>query len=1045
MPSVLQASNPGEIARHGADILSRAGLTFPVYIGTMADARISALASTGALPLPQTTEAYAFAPDGNGYVLAGYDEKGLLYGCQELAERAANGTPPAAFEGKPYTKIRGIYAFLHNQELEDEWFFSETYWIDYFDGLAANRYNSFNLVFSHQTAYLAPMFAYFLPMPEYPDLRLPDADGHRILKNYNMLQFISKQAEKRGIDFLVGIWQVTPWKNQQCKRPEGLTDETLPAFTYTAMKRLIAEFPAVKGIQIRANEESGIERKNQVEFFTNTLFKAMAEADRPFIFDFRCWMAEPQAVENALSMVPGTRLSCKYWGEFMGGPYQPAKIVPGYSYSDCLKQPLTVDFVYQLWNLGSPRLLLWGDAAYAKRFVESLKLGGGAGFEMNMHLAQKGYGNEPGYWRIFKHKEDEYYTHEYERYWLMNRLFGRLSYDPDCRAEAWTDELSRRFGSAAGGVNALYTAGSGIITYLARYQLSDLNMYIWPEIDTGGLLDFYIQTPTSDVCTVDTIEGYVDSLLLDEPSGLLTPLEAAARLREMAEATLRAAQGLEACANPSKEMVSTIRDFKILAFLALYHNAKTLAAVDLQLYYKTGDRTQLRGCREGIRKALICWEQLVSQTKDYYHGNMVTGPNDAGSWQTKLTLAYEDVLRVEELLRIAERYGGAAAAFDFGASKKDWSFGVWVHFACQESYMTERGFRQVGADAAYSPESGFGWESGAPADVEMPLVRLNDLQFDPWYRDSGWKRPVEKCKGFRNALTEDGVCGSGPAVFRCDLPNGEYEVTVLIADQTPDARMRGPMSVTVQGEAQPALMAMPLEERELVARASITDGKLLIGFSGTDWFVSGIVVKALAPVIQAAPCGELRPEDAVMTVVVTAPGGVESVSVTIDGGGTYPMRRVREGEYSAALTDALPFGAAVRVGCVVRAVAYDGRCAEKALILRLRNKESHFAVTHTPVASCKPGECVVLTAFVDAAYPLRKAVLHYSHVNQYEDMRTVEMTPVNGVYQAEIPAGYVEPQWDLLYYFSFVDEAGGGVIVPNAEERTPYWVIVPER
>ena len=83
--------------------------------------------------------------------------------------------------------------------------------------------------------------------------------------------------------------------------------------------------------------------------------------------------------------------------------------------------------MWQAWALGSPRLLLWGDPDYVRRFVHSCRLGGAEGFEINPPLAQKGYGNEPGYWRIFKHRSDEYYTHEYERYWMFYLLFGRMA------------------------------------------------------------------------------------------------------------------------------------------------------------------------------------------------------------------------------------------------------------------------------------------------------------------------------------------------------------------------------------------------------------------------------------------------------------------------------------------------------------------------------------------------------------------------------------------------------------------------------------------
>ena len=131
--------------------------------------------------------------------------------------------------------------------------------------------------------------------------------------------------------------------------------------------------------------------------------------------------------------------------------------------------------------------MLWGNREYVKRFVNTLSLGGGTGFEINPHLAQKGYGNEPGNWRIFKNKDNEYYEWEYERYWIFYKMFGQLSYNPDALISSLKFELEKKFGeNVASDILHTYEAGSQIITFLVQYQLSDMNMYTWPEIDTGG-------------------------------------------------------------------------------------------------------------------------------------------------------------------------------------------------------------------------------------------------------------------------------------------------------------------------------------------------------------------------------------------------------------------------------------------------------------------------------------------------------------------------------------------------------------------------------
>ena len=40
------------------------------------------------------------------------------------------------------------------------------------DMLARNHFNRFNLVFAHQTAYLAPPYPFWLDLPDFPEINL---------------------------------------------------------------------------------------------------------------------------------------------------------------------------------------------------------------------------------------------------------------------------------------------------------------------------------------------------------------------------------------------------------------------------------------------------------------------------------------------------------------------------------------------------------------------------------------------------------------------------------------------------------------------------------------------------------------------------------------------------------------------------------------------------------------------------------------------------------------------------------------------------------
>jgi len=103
-----------------------------------------------------TSESWSL--DANGGIAA--DERGAMYALLEGAEQIRRDGRLAPATGRPATPLRGIRVFLHNKDQEASWYFSQEYWDTYFAMLARNRFNRFNLVFAHQTNYLAPPYPY---------------------------------------------------------------------------------------------------------------------------------------------------------------------------------------------------------------------------------------------------------------------------------------------------------------------------------------------------------------------------------------------------------------------------------------------------------------------------------------------------------------------------------------------------------------------------------------------------------------------------------------------------------------------------------------------------------------------------------------------------------------------------------------------------------------------------------------------------------------------------------------------------------------------
>ena len=99
-----------------------------------------------------------------------------------------------------------------------------------------------------------------------------------------------------------------------------------------------------------------------------------------------------------------------------------------------------------------------------------------------------------------------------------------------------------------------------------------------------------------------------------------------------------------------------------------------------------------------------------------------------------------------------------------------------------------------------------------------------------------------------------------------------------------------------------------------------------------------------------------------------------------------------------------------------------------------------------PVAAATPRQGLDVSVKVTAPSDLKSVRLRYRHLTQYEDYQTAAMAyhPETGVYTGNIPASFVTPEWDLMYFVEAVGKDGSGRIYPDLESETPY-VIVPVR
>jgi hypothetical protein len=1027
------------------------------------------LSTVGPFHFAESSESFAIRKVGwhgrEVVVIAGSGDRGMMYGVLDVAKRIRLGlseNPLSDVEEateNPALKVRSACIFLHNADLEKQWYYSGDFWKFYFDTLASARFNNFSLTFGHQTSYMSPPYPFLIDLEEFPQIRARGLSHDEQRRNLETLRMVSKLSVEHGIDFTLGLWQQHAYRYGD-NMVEGLDEKTVMDYCPPALKKLLIECPGISALQFRVNHECGVVLEDQPKFW-KMMFKAIRDCGRPVKVDLRAKSILDSVIQLALDAGLDTTVSTKYWCEHMGLPYHETKVQlcdqhgRRYSYADLLRYPRSYSFIYQLWNVGSHKLLLWGDPDYARRFARSCHLGEGVGFEVHAPLSNRGYKNRPGVWSLYAKKDIEYYRWEQERYWAFYLLFGRMGYNPEASESIWMDELSERFGAeAAPYMDKAYRAASKVISLIMAYHApSASNFGYWPEKDPGGLIDLYIEVEPSDVGRFYSIKEYVSDYLNGVLSAKLTPGQLSDKFRTIARESLEAITVAEKLVEADdKEFRATKLDVEVLSALADYHSEKILAGEGLGFFYETCDYSYLKKAIHHAEKALSAWEALVHLTDGVYYHNLHFGPepSQAGHWKDDTVFVRHDVERLKEVERLFLRYGIFDSGYDFGETPPK-PTGLWT-WPYQSDYSVERRFKGVHPDTLYSRDRGFGWRNiiglravGAPGvAVRGTGAGSSNLPADMLYID--YVVPV-KGKAYSSET------------FLADLPDGLYDLTFIMCDKSEEPSEHGPMKIVVQGgEITESFTVGASQLVEKKVRTEVFEGRLSVTFDHDgdgDWIINGLIVTRLAPHIGHVPLRRMKPGSALaLEATVTGPRPIESVLLFLraEGGGGYTSLTMSQDEphiFRATVPEQMLME---KVEYYIEARDVNGEVclfpsggSQSPILSIIDDYRTPPKIVHDPVRVCSPGEPLTVKAIVESDRGLKSVKLYYRNVNQSESYRTLAMGLQHGIYEATIPGRHITTEWDVMYYIEAIDESGNGAFHPDMEVSDPYVVVKVKR
>jgi len=619
------------------------------------------------------------------WAVAGSDDRGLMYGLLDMADRLSWRTDPKTLfndvkviSEKPALAERAVSVFTMNRTYWESRFYDEAYWERYLDMLAKNRFNSLVVIFGYENGgFLAPCYPYFFNVEEFPEVRMVGIKPAEQERNLAAFNHLVKMAHDRGIRVNAGIWDHIyrggvqgggiPGSKDVSDQPVaglvwGVTTDNLTDYTKKALAKFVKLIPDLDGIQFRMHNESGLKEGEQDGFWSD-VFQIMKTTAPHLLLDLRAKELPESVIQSALKIGVNFRITTKFWMEQMGMPYHPTQVNPDnspvrHSYASLLRYPQQYKMNWQLWNGGTNRILLWGNPDYVRRFAESTHLYDGDGFEINEPLATK-MEAQPHDAKPFEllNAKYHYYDWEFERYWHFYQVFGRIGYNAHASADIWDKEFEHRFGTKAAPIleKALHQASwvlPRIITSSYPYTSFPMTRG-WAEKQALGDLPTFAQAELSDLAQFANfdeeaqirIEGGETAKILPSANSrwFLRTSEAIDKLIAEAEKAKKEKQG--------NEWLSTITDLKILSSLALYHSRRIPAAVNYRIFERTSDVAALDEAILQERAAIDAWRRLVTAAGDVYAADLMLGVCVAdlcGHWKDELVFLERGLKDLEE-------------------------------------------------------------------------------------------------------------------------------------------------------------------------------------------------------------------------------------------------------------------------------------------------------------------------------------------------------------------------------------------------------------
>ncbi len=403
-------------------------------------------------------------PEKSFWIIAG-DGNGAMYGGLQIAENIKfkgfsetynNEEAPAILkrgiklnfpfdkENPTYGKTNkgGFEGTSYKTAIPNVW--DMTFWTEWFDEMARNRYNTVSLWSCHP-------FTCLVKMEDYPDVAIQNVSGFdgfskkmSIDEKIEFWQKVMKYAHNRGFEFLLFNWNVfTYGATGKYGITEMADNPATKLYTYKSMIKLLETYPDLDGFGVTNGEN-----KSTQEFLWETYGKgmydyALAHPTRKLRFIHRWHWAKLGEIKKGfdpLISLPNVTFDMSYKYSVAHMYSAPA---PSWMTDDKADKELRENDLKTWLTVRNDEMYYhnWGDPDFARTYVNGM-IGVGKDIFRGFYMGSDGYCPTRDYVSkndIAKGKLDV------QRQWYMYMLWGRLSYNPKTSDEVFSNQLAFRY------------------------------------------------------------------------------------------------------------------------------------------------------------------------------------------------------------------------------------------------------------------------------------------------------------------------------------------------------------------------------------------------------------------------------------------------------------------------------------------------------------------------------------------------------------------------------------------------------------------------